>query len=126
MKPETLRKIRENANLSQEELAKKLNMSKQYMSYLETGKKKIGQKFLDKLFSLTEFQDINLEDYEKEASPERPDWLKNLSEIEELQLQEMIEKDKELLSLFFGACSGDKQKIKLFCQYLSSKYGADL
>lgn len=53
---------------------------------------------------------------------ERPDWLKNLTENEELNLQKLIEKDKELLLFLFNADTGEPDKVKLFVKYMAFKY----
>ena len=116
---EKIKEIRKENNLSQEQLGDILGVHPQYISNIERGTKPVSHKLIEKL------EQKGLLIYE-EASPERPDWLKDLTQKEELMLQEMIEKDKELLSLFFGACNGDQKKIKLFCGYLSSKYGVDV
>ncbi len=119
---DSLKEIRFKNKLSQDELAEKLGVSKQYISCLERGVKNITHKFETKLEQLG----LLPEEQEKTAPNQRPEWLKNLTENEELTLQKMLEQHKELISLFFGACTGEKQKIKLFCQYLAAKYGVTL
>ena len=113
---------KEKRRIKQSEIAKIVGFSREYLSKMVKTNKNFSE---DKIEILEKHFNIDLSQQE-EASPERPDWLKDLTGKEELFLQELIEKDKELLSLFYGACSGDQKKIKLFCQYLASRYGVDV
>jgi transcriptional regulator with XRE-family HTH domain len=126
--------ILEKYHLNKTKLANELGISSQFMSRIlnqnvplpDTYQKKLIEKYnINPAYFFDESAPM-FQDEQKEAIPERPEWLQKLTPDEELRLQELTEKDKELLLLFFGACSGDKQKIKLFCQYLSSKYGVKL
>ena len=112
--------------ISYEEIGKAIGTTKQNVGYLYKNNSELPEDKIQEIQKYFKVDFTKVKEQEKEASSERPDWLKDLTGKEELFLQELIEKDKELFSLFYGACSGDQKKIKLFCQYLASRYGVDV
>ena len=65
---EKIRILRKARGLSQEELAEKCNLSTSYISYIETGKKKINFSQLEKISNELNFSiDINSKTEEKHS-----------------------------------------------------------
>lgn len=102
--PEILKRIRfENNDISQNELAKKLGVSKQYISDLERGKSPISHKFEAKLRELG----FLIEKEENPLSQYIEDLQKKLSQEQLDLLFKMIVKEPELMIFAAKAIEGD-------------------
>ena len=111
MKPEELRKLRLTVDISQQELADKLDVTKQYYSMLETGKKKITNNFQEKLFALSEFK--ALEKKEQVLTPCQKCLGEEMKYLEGLVIF-AVDNHPALLALALQAIKKHPQELKRF------------
>jgi transcriptional regulator with XRE-family HTH domain len=118
IKPEQLKKIRIEKNLSQEEMASKLGCTQFYLSHLENGKKPITHKFELKLKALGYIDEESILEAEYQAE------LKECAELmkkEPTLLKEIIAaiiKDPVASRIAAAAINGDKEAIDKFSNYM--------
>lgn len=121
MKGNTLKIIRKEKGLTQQQIGDLIGVKKAYISLVEIGKNKLSE---NQIKIIEQTLNVKFSDYEIEENP--PTDIKslfqkefNLTELEFAELTKFIEEDKYTLFLFIKAKHGDKKSLDTLKKLLS-------